>query len=78
VEDVLECVDQRTPQNILKELNEKTQETQVNVHAVKMSPDMRMKGFLETIADTKKNLHEEFGFMNQLETKKTKVLVEAT
>jgi hypothetical protein len=60
------------------ELNEKIHETQVDVHAVKMSPDMHLKSLLETVADTRKDLHEELGFMIQVETQKTKALVDAT
>lgn len=78
MEDGLACVDQRTPQNLLKELNEKIHERQVDVHAVKLSPDMHMRGLLETVADTRKDLHERLGFMSQVETQKTKALVEAT
>lgn len=47
------CVDQRT-QDLRKELNHKTDETQVDVKAVKMSFDTRTNSILETVAATRK------------------------
>jgi hypothetical protein len=67
VEDVLVCADQRT-QGLRKELKKKIDETQVDLQAVKTSLDTQMKSLLETIADTRKGLHEELGFMIQVET----------
>jgi hypothetical protein len=47
VEDVLLCVDQET-QSLRKELTEKTDETQVDLQAVKVSLDTLMKSLQET------------------------------
>jgi tRNA U34 5-carboxymethylaminomethyl modifying GTPase MnmE/TrmE len=63
---------------LCKELNKKIEETQVDLAAVKVSLDTQMRSLLETIADMRKDLHEELDFMTYVETQTTKALVEAT
>jgi type VI protein secretion system component Hcp len=58
LEDVLFCVDQKTP-DLGKEVTEKTDGKHVDLQAVKTSLDTRTKFLQETLADTKNDLHEE-------------------
>jgi hypothetical protein len=67
VEDDLLCVDQKT-WDLRKELNEKIDETQMDLQAVKSSLDMRMKSLQETQTDMGNDIHEELGLMLQVET----------
>jgi 5-bromo-4-chloroindolyl phosphate hydrolysis protein len=57
VEDVLSCV------------NQKTDETQMDLHPVKTSLDTRIKSIQETLADTRNDLHDELGLMLQVEAR---------
>jgi hypothetical protein len=59
---------------LAKELTEKTDETKVDLEAIRMSVDKRTKSLLETVTHTKKNFHEEF----RVETQTMKALIEAT
>jgi hypothetical protein len=87
VENSLACVNQRT-QGLGKELNEKIDETQVDLQLVMTSIDTstrRLKGEVtdtkdchEVLANTRKDLHEELGLMLQVEAQKTKALTEPT
>jgi hypothetical protein len=54
LEDVLFCIDQKTP-DLRKELREKTDKTQVDLQAVKTSLDRRTKFLQETSADMKRH-----------------------
>jgi hypothetical protein len=62
LEDILSCVNQRS-QGLCRELNEKMGEMQVDLQTVKMSLNTWTKNLQETLADTRKDLHEELGFM---------------
>jgi hypothetical protein len=77
MEDVLSCVDQKM-QGLFKELNEKVDETQLDLQAVKTSLDTWRKNHQESLADTRKDLHEELGLMFQVEVKTVKALLETT
>jgi hypothetical protein len=65
-------------QSLRKELNEKVDEMQVDLQAIKASLDMRTKNFQESLVDTRKDLHEELSLMFQVEVQTMKALIEAT
>jgi hypothetical protein len=59
-------------QGLRKEMTEKIDETKVDLQEVKISLDMRMKSLQKTLADTRKDFHEELGLMIQVEPQTTK------
>jgi pyrimidine operon attenuation protein/uracil phosphoribosyltransferase len=65
VEDELVCVDQRT-QCLYKELNEKINETQVVLQAVKKSLDSRKKNLQKSLADARKDVQGKLSLMFQV------------
>jgi hypothetical protein len=71
VEDVLSCVDQKA-QGLRKGLTKKTDETQVDLQAVKTTLETRMKNLQETLVDTRNDIHEELGLMLQVEAQRMK------
>lgn len=75
MEGILASVNQ-WPQGISKELDEKTEEKQIGLQVEKKSLDMQNRGLLRDTGDTRKDLHDEFGFMIQVEIQSTNILVE--
>jgi RNase adaptor protein for sRNA GlmZ degradation len=69
VEDVLSCADQKT-QDLLKQMVEKINESQVDLQAIRTSVDTREKSLFETITDTREHLHEELGLTIQGEAQR--------
>jgi signal recognition particle GTPase len=57
-------------------MSENTDETQVNLQAIRTSVDKQTKSLLETIADTSDRLHEKLGLMTQVETQMNKSLID--
>jgi hypothetical protein len=70
VEGVLSCVDQKI-QDLRKELNEKIDEKQVRLQAIKTSLDTRKKNLQGNLADTRNDLQEELGLMLQIKAETT-------
>lgn len=62
----------------MKAMQEKIDETQLDLQEVKTSLDMRTKSLQESLVDTRKDLHEELGLMFQVEAKTTKTLTGTT
>jgi hypothetical protein len=77
VVDVLLCVYQKT-RDLRKEVTEKTDKTQVDLQAIRTSADVWTKNLLEIITDTTEHLHEELGFMIQVEPQITKTVILTT
>jgi hypothetical protein len=71
VEDILLCVWQKM-RSLCKELNEKIDETQMDLQVVESPSIMRAKSFQETLADTGNDIHKELGLMFQVEAQKVK------
>jgi hypothetical protein len=59
VENILAFVDQWT-QDLSKELNVKTEDSQLGLQAMTMSFDVLTKSLCEEVVDKKKDLHKEF------------------
>jgi uncharacterized protein YoxC len=61
-------------QGLRKELTETIDETEVNLQALRTSVDMRTQSLLETLTDTRDQLHKDV----QDKTQTMKALIEAT
>jgi hypothetical protein len=61
-----------------RELTKKIDESQVDLHAIRMSVDTRTKSLLETVTDTREYLHEETDLTIQGMAQMMKTVIDTT